>query len=251
MAGRGGNNDGRGGSPKGRGGGGGGNGQNSKGGAGAKGPKTCNTCHKTGHLAADCRSTNGKVFKCINCNMNNHTTADCTRGGKGTHTQARRSKTETDIKPPKPCRFCQEFHLSKDCPNRAVQFTETRLDYDDTRMSNIFPVTTYSPACQYCGGQHLSTACPKLIQQPLDQYQYQRFPAAQPVQVQPQTTLWLACQEIEEEFITGDPWNDVMRYGQVDNNDYPTYYTQPVVAEMYYQQQQRMDLDGDVIMDWY
>ena len=56
---------------------------------------------------------------------------------------------------------------------------------------------------QNCDGQHLSDNCPKLVQQPVDRYQYQRYPA-QPVQyVPPAKSLWDACDEIDEEFVVG------------------------------------------------
>ncbi|KAH6703138.1 hypothetical protein BKA61DRAFT_680767 [Leptodontidium sp. MPI-SDFR-AT-0119] len=250
MAGRGGNGGGRG---KGRGGGGGGGG--GRDGAGAK---TCNICHKVGHIAADCRSA-GKTFKCTNCNMNNHTTADCTKGAKNGEKKGEKrgdkrgdkkgdnSHAPSKGKVSRPCRFCQELHLDRDCPTKGGKgssFGETR---GDTRMRDVFGTPEFSPPCQYCGGQHFSTDCPKIPHQLADQYQYQRYPS----QPAPAKSLWDTCDDIHEEFVSGDPWGAATTYGPVDANDFPTFYTQPIVTSLYLQQQQRRDIEGDIIMDWF
>ncbi|KAH7324085.1 hypothetical protein BKA65DRAFT_555745 [Rhexocercosporidium sp. MPI-PUGE-AT-0058] len=226
---------------RGRGGGGGGG----KGGAGAK---TCNKCHKVGHIAANCRSS-GNTFKCTNCNMNNHATADCTKGKKKgeKHVTSSLGTTVSKRKVSRPCRFCKDMHLDKDCPTKGGSGSIIAHTYGDTHMRDVFGVPEFSPPCHYCGGQHLSTNCPKLVHQPADQYQYQRYPA-QLAPVAPVMNLWDACDDIREEFVTGEPWYDATRYGQVDNNSFPTFYTLAVSAEVYLEQNQRRDIDGDCIM---
>ncbi|KAG4441119.1 hypothetical protein IFR05_003409 [Cadophora sp. M221] len=255
MAGRGGNTGGRGGNGggrgKGRGGGGGGGAGGGREGAGAK---TCNTCHKVGHIAADCRSA-GKTFECTNCNMNNHTTADCTKGAKnGEKKGDKRGEKKGDNNPApgkgkasRPCRFCQEMHLDKECPTKGVKGSSSTYNGGDARMRDVFGAPEFSPPCQYCGGQHFSNDCPKIPHQQADQYQFQRYPA----QTAPLSNFWDVCDDVHEEFTSSGPFVAATKYGPVDVNEFPTFYTQPIVAGLYLQQQHRRDIEGDIIMDWY
>ncbi|CZS89436.1 hypothetical protein WAI453_002647 [Rhynchosporium graminicola] len=237
---RGGNNGGQGGNSKGRGGGGG---QNGNPGAGAK---TCNKCQKFGHLAVNCRSNGNQSFKCMNCKMNNHTTVECTQGPNSNQNNKQASKNKATIRP---CRFCQELHLDKNCPTKSIKFTATGLNYGDTSMKDVFGVGDFSHPCHHCGGQHLSHSCPNISQQSQDLYHYQRYPA-QAAQVVLQMSLWDACDDIDEEFTTGDPWHAAPAYGPVYGNFYANHCAQPEESPVYYHMQQyRTDLDGDVIME--
>ena len=223
---------------------------------------TCTICQKKGHIAQDCR-LRGQVTKyCANCKMTNHNTSDCTRGVKNGQKQITfdSSNTSTAVstkKVTRPCRFCKEMHFDKDCPTKNGGIVQAGqlvpVNQGDSVYRNVFGTPQFTPPCQYCGGQHLSDNCPKLIQQPVDQYQYQRYPA-QPVQyVPPAKSLWDACDEIDEEFVGGDPWYPATRAGPVNPNQYPTHYTQDVCAAVYHQQNLNVDRDGDVYMntmDW-
>ncbi|PVH71997.1 hypothetical protein DL98DRAFT_596439 [Cadophora sp. DSE1049] len=229
---------------------------NGKGGAGAK---TCYICGKGGHVAQDCRSAGQGKKYCTNCKMTNHNTADCTRGGKKGQKQITFDSNNTSTalstkKVTRPCRFCREMHLDKDCPTKnGGNGTVMTTNQGDSVFRDVFGTPEFTPPCQHCGGQHLSTNCPRIVQQPVDQYQYQRYPA-QPVQyVPPAKSLWDACDEIDEEFVVGDPWYPATRMGPVDPNQFPTHYTQEVCAAVHYQQNQNVDRDGDRYvdsMDW-
>ena len=157
----GGGGGGRGGGGGGRGGGnGGGNGFSFGGngggrnqpntGNGGKNNKTCNNCHKTGHVAADCRAPknngnggNGGGQKCTVCGKANHTADQChfnknkTQGGKGTLTRA--------------CTFCGGWHLNKDCNAR---------DGKDAQGNPL--------SCKQSQGPHFNNACPLQYGQPVN-----------------------------------------------------------------------------------
>lgn len=209
--------------------------------SGGKVTVTCNRCKKVGHLAADCRSggkysTGGKTFKCTNCNMNNHTTADCSKGSPGKNSKVLR-----------PCRFCGEMHMDKDCPTKGGSSISTS-HHDDTSMIDVFGKPTFDPPCAHCSGQHFTHQCPTVNHPPASQFQYQRFtlPGV------PQTSVFDSIYNVQEEFVTGDPWQNQMRHGYVDIHHHPTFYTAPVTIAFQLQQQWRIDMDGDVIMmtDW-
>ncbi|KAK0123951.1 hypothetical protein ONS95_008940 [Cadophora gregata] len=145
------------------------------------------------------------------------------------------------------------MHLDKDCPTRICSRNDngyvTATNQGQAVFRDVFGIAEFDTPCQYCSGQHLSTNCPNTVEQPVDQYQYQRYPA-QPVQyVRPVKSLWDVCDEIDEEFVVGDPWYPATRFGAVNPNQFPTHYTQGVCAAVYHQQKQYVDRDGDCYMD--
>ncbi|KAI9047346.1 hypothetical protein LZ554_008793 [Drepanopeziza brunnea f. sp. 'monogermtubi'] len=205
-------------------------------------PKKCGKCNKSGHLTAECYQGKGantvaRYFTCTVCNMNNHTTADCTRKGKANST------TTIGPRVTRPCRWCSEMHMDRDCPLKGVNYggSSSTSHHDDVTMVDVFGPATVDPACNYCGVQHFSNDCPSIQHPQPGQFQFQRFAAP----TQPSKTVWDAAYDLDEEYDNGDPYS---HYGYVNNNLYSSFYIPPKTIVQRQQAEFRVDADGDVIM---
>ncbi|EKD13324.1 uncharacterized protein L3040_002812 [Drepanopeziza brunnea f. sp. 'multigermtubi'] len=209
-------------------------------------PKQCGKCSKTGHLTAECRQGKGantaaKHFACTVCKMNNHTTADCTRKGKAGST------TKTGPRVTRPCRWCSEMHLDRDCPVKGGNYGGSSTSHDeDVIMVDAFGPAWVDPACHHCGVQHFSNDCPSILLHPQPgQFRFPRFTAP----TQPGKTVWDAAHHRDEEDDNGDAYS---HFRFVNHNLNTAFYISFKMVVGNPQEEVRVDADGDVIMtsDW-
>lgn len=110
---------------------------------------TCRTCHKRGHISADC-----KVMRCFTCGaLEDHDTADCTmlrkcsNCGESGHLRAECTQTKRTI-------FCWR------CDSRIHTEDKCHLIWRDYVKDRRGPHGTSCVFCYHCGGQgHYGDEC--------------------------------------------------------------------------------------------